>query len=31
VEVEVPVLVEDDEEEQVPIASSIKGKRKAPE
>jgi len=30
VEVEVPVLVEDDEEEPVPVASS-KGKRKAPE
>jgi len=31
VDVEVPVLVEDDEEEQVPAASSSKGKRKAPE
>ncbi|KAF9777414.1 hypothetical protein BJ322DRAFT_1096794 [Thelephora terrestris] len=31
VEVEVPVLVEDDEEELVPVASSSKGKRKAPE
>jgi len=31
VEVEVPVLVEDDEEEQAPVASSSKGKRKAPE
>ena len=31
VEVEVPVLVEADEEELVPEASSSKGKRKAPE
>lgn len=31
VEVEVPVLVEDDEEEQAPVASSTKGKRKTPE
>jgi len=31
VEVEVPLLVEDDEEEQAPVASSTKGKRKTPE
>jgi len=31
VEVEVPVLVEDDEEEPAPVVSSSKGKRKAPE
>ena len=30
-EVEHPVLVEDDEEEPIPIPSSSKGKRKAPE
>jgi hypothetical protein len=31
VEVEVPILVEDDEEELAPATSSNKGKRKAPE
>ena len=31
VEVEVPLLVEDEEEEPVDVVSSNKGKRKAPE
>ena len=31
IEVEVPALVEDEEEEPAPVASSSKGKRKAPE